>query len=476
MFKKISLFTATAMIISAVGINTCSAAIFDGGDGTENNPYVISTQAQLEIVADLPELNYKLANDISLTGSWTTIGSLGNSFSGTLDGNGHKILNASSTLFKTNEGTIKNLTVENEKKVKNSILVTDNKGSIVNCHVSGEMYPGYRTGGIAGENMTSGIINKCSANVFVSDSSSVSNNSEIGGIAGENRGVISECFSSGSIDTYVNGYANSYYNPQYYHSYSGGIVGRQNGGQTENCYSVLTVKARSGQYGTAYAGGIVGCLALGGASVNNSYAFGAVYATEYEGGICGLKDAGTNVTNSYYNKDTTGCSDTGKGIPKSTLGMKLKSIYTDWDFENVWGINDEINDGYPYLKWQYADEPAGDSVSVEIIAADSTDDSLKFISEVKETGNPDIAYFGTTFIPLSLFDDTDAKSVNVIYDNDEYNIQDGQSFGATLTGIPEQCRDWVFVGKSYTRDSNKKYTWSEAKTASVNNTKLNSVN
>jgi hypothetical protein len=29
--------------------------------------------------------------------------------------------------------------------------------------------------------------------------------------------------------------------------------------------------------------------------------------------------------------------------------MKLQSTFTDWDFNNIWGLNSEINSGYPYL-------------------------------------------------------------------------------------------------------------------------------
>ena len=41
------------------------------------------------------------------------------------------------------------------------------------------------------------------------------------------------------------------------------------------------------------------------------------------------------------------------GDPKTTNEMHAKATYTDWDFENIWGRNDTINDGYPYLRCFY---------------------------------------------------------------------------------------------------------------------------
>ena len=36
--------------------------------------------------------------------------------------------------------------------------------------------------------------------------------------------------------------------------------------------------------------------------------------------------------------------------------MKMKQTYVkDWDFDTVWGIDKNINNGYPYLLWEYPD-------------------------------------------------------------------------------------------------------------------------
>ena len=463
MIKKLSMLITAAVLSGMLPIMNCSANVFAGGDGSPEKPYLIANQEQLAIVADLPDLNYKLINDIELTEKWTTIGSLGDQFSGVFDGDGHKIMNASSTLFNENKGIIKNVSVENSEPVENCIFANRNSGEIFNCAVKGEVKPEYGNIYVAGflmRNLDTGIIRQCSADIVITPNDY--GISYAGGLVAEAYGTISECYVQGNIETRLTKNSNT--------NNTGGIVGMLTNGQINNCYSNVCITARQSAY--MWAGGIAGTIGKNGV-VNNTYAYGNINSVG-RGGICGVSATGSTITNSFYDRNTTGCTDTGKGIPKTTLGMKMQSIYTDWDFDNVWGMSDDINDGYPYLRWQYADAPVN-SAAVEITAASSTDSSLKFISRAEISGEPDISTFGITFIPLSLFEDDSAKSVNVVYDNDEYNIKNGQTYGATLTGIPEQCRDWQFVGKSYIKDSNRKYVWSAAKSASINDTALQNV-
>lgn len=469
--KKLTFLTAAVMMAAMLPAVTCHASVFAGGDGTEAAPYLIETQEQLEVVADLPECSYKLVKDIELTGTWVSLGSLGDKFSGTFDGSGHTIKNASATLFDENQGTIKNLTVENENDVSSSILTTKNTGTIYNCAVLGSLTDVDRgnSGGIARYN--EGTVEQCCAKIGVESSFTYYS---IGCLVGWNadNGVILNSYAEGSIN---------FGKDRYSDGEIGGLVGETRG-LVQNCYASVDLFVPNGCYNgyrvtyRASVGGAVGRIGSNGV-IKNVYSTGKVKVdpNAYYGGLVGVRD-GSSITiqNSFYNRTTSGCSDTGKGIPKSTLGMKMKSVYTDWDFDTVWGISEDRNEGYPYLQWQYADVPE-DSAAVEITGAIAEDNSLKFVTEAEITGTPDISSFGTTFIPLQLFDDENAKSVNVSYDNDEYQLQNGQTYGASLTDIPEQCKDWTFVGKSYLKDSQKRYTWSEAKTASIIDTTLGAI-
>ncbi len=115
------------------------------------------------------------------------------------------------------------------------------------------------------------------------------------------------------------------------------------------------------------------------------------------------------------------------------------------------------------------------SVETEIIKATSTATSLKFISKAIIEGEPEIATFGTTFIPLWLFEENSTDTATVEYNNENYDIQNGQTFGATLTNIPESFKDIKIVGKSYIKTADGNYEWSTAKYATVNDTALKTV-
>jgi LPXTG-site transpeptidase (sortase) family protein len=54
------------------------------------------------------------------------------------------------------------------------------------------------------------------------------------------------------------------------------------------------------------------------------------------GGLVGSGGIGT-VNNSYYDQEVSGLSDTGKGIPKTTLAMKSVNTFTGWD-SGLWRL------------------------------------------------------------------------------------------------------------------------------------------
>ena len=97
-------------------------------------------------------------------------------------------------------------------------------------------------------------------------------------------------------------------------------------------------------------------------SILNSYSTGKVIgSTNYRGGLVGTSAASSTVTDSFYDNETSGQSDTGKGIGKTTFQMKTMPTFTDnssadltgaWDFYSTRDIDSSgtINDGYPYLE------------------------------------------------------------------------------------------------------------------------------
>jgi hypothetical protein len=119
----------------------------------------------------------------------------------------------------------------------------------------------------------------------------------------------------------------------------GGFVGL-NRGEIKNCFFQGIVS------GISVIGGFVG---LNKGEISNSYFSGVVVGdnSETTGGFTGEnseEDSG-EIIYSYYNAETSGQSDIGKGDGKTTDEMKLQSTYENWDFTDIWGINGS----YPYL-------------------------------------------------------------------------------------------------------------------------------
>jgi len=320
----------------------------------EQTEFTITTAEQLAGLAQL--VNYddvrmygktiKLGNDIRLNDTtnwknwassssnlkpWVPIGTATYNFYGTFDGDGHIISGVyinSTTNYQglfgyEKEGTIKNL-------------------GLLAFYIKGGSY----VGGLAGYN-NNGTINNSYA------TGTVEGTSYVGGLVGCNRkdngdGIISNSYAEGTVT--VAGTATIYV---------GGLVGVNNGGMIINSYatSAVTVTINGTGSGTRIVGGLVGYNYYNGI-INNNYAAGEVKltggtgGTEYVGGLVGYNYG--SIYNSYYDKETSKQSDTGKGEPKTTADMKNGILYASLQSgAHVLSMNNwynSINGKYPTLK------------------------------------------------------------------------------------------------------------------------------
>jgi hypothetical protein len=94
-------------------------------------------------------------------------------------------------------------------------------------------------------------------------------------------------------------------------------------------------------------------------TIINCYSTGNVKGTSDLGGLTAYSDiveyngytSNGEIINSYYDSQTSGQDDDdGRGEPRTTAQMKTQSTFINWDFTDIWGINSEINGGYPYLR------------------------------------------------------------------------------------------------------------------------------
>ena len=305
------------------------------GSGTEDDPYLLATAADLKAFRDMAnaeassKLCATLTADIDLGGeAWTPFepssGYVSQAYAGTFDGANHTIkglsVNLTSStgagLFGTVCGaTIKNLRVEGNVSASSSVSV----------------------GGIVGRTQTSATIDSCS-------------------------------FAGTVTSTKKNGAAGT-----------AGIVGRVNAGTlaVTNCANLSDVT------GSGSAAGILGYAGNTKVTIENCYNSGAISGQNYASGICSIgtgKNGKTGKIGNCYNVGTiTGTSDGAyyAGISANFQGAISNSYYAAPVEEKLMsnatatataitspdGLADKLgnafkedtagaNNGYPILVWQ----------------------------------------------------------------------------------------------------------------------------
>jgi len=324
-----SLLVITAILFAMLPLSIARAdgSPFAGGTGEEDNPYQIATADQLDKVRYYLSDHFILIDDIDLNTppfnageGWTPIGTgydgaapdSFDGFKGTFDGKGH---------------TIGNLMVNRPGSKYQGLFASTQGDSVIknvgliDANVQGDVY----VGSLAGYNDHGSIIN-CYAVGKVTGSFA-------GGLVGYNSpGTITRAYTAVNV---VGAFS------------VGGVVGVNNG-TIENSYATGEVS------GSEMTGGLVGHNYR---SIKNSYAIGNLPDSGATiGGLAGYNQDGT-ITNSYYDTDTTGQSDTDKGEGKSTDEMKDQNTYTEWGFGSIWAMDPAVNDGYPYLRQEVVPEP-----------------------------------------------------------------------------------------------------------------------
>ncbi|MDH4241024.1 MAG: hypothetical protein OEW48_15805, partial [Phycisphaerae bacterium] len=259
----------------------------------------------------------------------------------------------------------------------------DDHGTISNCYSSSSVSGNYTVGGLVGKSNRGTITNCCSTGsveglenvggLVGSNDSTITNcysagsvlgTSNIGGLVGYTYwGTITNCYSTGSIsgDWDVGGLLGNNYKGTITNCYStgdvsgdwgvGGLVG-SNRGTITNCYSAGSV------LGTSNIGGLVGYNSRG--TITNCCSTGSVLGDEHVGGLVGYNYKGIGeVTNSFWDIETSGQVSSDGGTGKTTAEMQTMSTFTDagWDFvgetfngiEDIWYIPQQ---DYPHLWWE----------------------------------------------------------------------------------------------------------------------------
>lgn len=337
-------------LIVCIGLTTSHVFPFSGGNGTETDPYQVTTTEDLVKIGESTTYNRKhfiLQDDIDLAGYTFTIAVIapdrnyrkgyyssydGTWFHGTFNGNHHTIKNLTIRgtrqlgLFGRVGGGAQ---IKNLKLIETDIigtgdavagLVGDNHyGDIVDCAVSGSVVGYEDVGGLVGNN--DGMIIRSHSSCFVDGTLAT------GGLIGSNSsGVVMASYSQGTVIG---------------HSSVGGLVGK--GGSLKSCYSISYV------HGMKSAGGLVGSSC----DISTSYSASVVIGEEFVGGLVG--QGGDKIIGGLWDTETSGLLVSSGGVGLTTIEMADPEILglNGFALDPNWLLTDTYT--YPSLAWNVKD-------------------------------------------------------------------------------------------------------------------------
>ena len=336
MKKTLSVILSLVMVFSIIAMIPFTATATElTGDGSADNPYLISDYAELKAFAEKVNLGQydacaKLKNDIickndpndtEYAKDWVPIGEKSSkAYKGTFDGQGHSIIGLS------------NQDISSAPDLAGLFGSVGSNGKIKNLSIKeANLKAKSRVGAVAGEN--SGTISYC-ANY--SDMNVSSGANEVGGIVGYNNGgaTITCCFNSGNITCSAE------------NVYLGGIAGGNVSSTIENCYNAGDINATGTDM--VQVGGITGENIYTNVKIENCYNVGGITGdasnTELVGALVGYNISlyGGEIKNSYYDYEYSLAYE-ASGIGYSDETVK-SSYYRYYSGDNVIGTeNDQMN-------------------------------------------------------------------------------------------------------------------------------------
>jgi hypothetical protein len=367
---------------------------YSGGTGMPDDPYLISTPADLLALAADPNdwaYHFRMTADIDMaavpTETTCIIGDRTFPFKGTFDGAGKRILHftcictdgermglfghirgmyaevrdlclidpnvdggvgtsTGALVGHLGTGTVTRCHVEGAQ-VSGYIavggLVGWNYGTIIECTAQGEVVGDYSVGGLTGICAWDAQVRDCRADVHVTGSS------RVGGLAGGGTLATIQWSSAGGS---ASGWSDV-----------GGLVGCSEGATISNCYSTTSVM------GNSLIGGLIGycdmsCKCSAGSLpsvIRNSYSVGPVIGVADTGGLIGMNEPNCVVQNCFWDTQTSGMTASAEGTGLPTVQLQVRRTFTNawWSFTaqpaggEYWTIRREPQ--YPIPAWQIID-------------------------------------------------------------------------------------------------------------------------
>lgn len=437
------------------------------GEGTEENPFLVKTEADLTKLAEfvnagetLAGYYIKLENDIALNGAFTQIGSRTKAFSGVFDGNGKTISNMTLEgndylgMFAILKGaTVKNLTIEGTvvgTRGVNGLLAGQLQGGtlVENVTVKGSVSGGGSdVGGIAGDTVKNGegnvvvknCVNYAEITVTMAKPGAVG---AAGGIIGATaaglESLVINCSNHGKVSTTS--------------TFGGGIIGllRVVSGNTNykvsGCYNYGDIS------GAIQVGGIVGgsrdrienSYTLSTAKINGSAAIDLILdgkATTYIGAIVGRLETSAAIRTAGGLCDADGNPITVKitAVLDTDGGTLPEGVTSPAEIIAETAVLGQlpvpVKEGYRFVRWE-----------LKVVSGEGDDQTISYVAVTEST-----VFQGPAHTVELVARYVEQVTITVNADGGEYNgettitLDKGGKLAADALGVPAK-EGYTFLG------------------------------
>ena len=322
------------LLLCILSLALPARAKYGGGSGTAEDPYLIYTAEQMNMIGAEPndwDKHFKLMSDIDL-GAYvgTSFNIIGTgrlpSFTGTFDGGGHKISNF--TYTSVDKRSVGLFGYIDDPKARISSL------GLIDPNVDGGI--GIAVGSLVGW-LAQGAVTDC----YVANGA-ISGRSPVGGLVGNNSGTIRDCHATGNVAGLytVGGLVG-------YNRKSGGDDWSRNTGVVERCSSTGTVfgdGAIGGLVGTNNEGTVIDCSSTAGTAggedvgglvggnsgfIANGYSECDIVGENGVGGLVGRNDGVVVASCSY--SSVNGAKEVGGLVGHNSFDGQIHNSYASGD-------------------------------------------------------------------------------------------------------------------------------------------------
>ena len=184
---------------------------------------------------------------------------------------------------------------------------------VVNCYATGNVTGECGVGGLIGHGSLN-ISNSYATGNVTGTGSSFLGTTGVGGLVGSFWGEITNSYAMGSVTGKLN---------------VGGLVGRSYSGKITNSFASGNVR------GDSIVGGLVGWNGSERSEVVNSFASGTITRRgQNVGGLVGQNSGTVSPTS----------------VMRTAAQMRQQSTFITWDFDKIWRITPNRNNGFPHLR------------------------------------------------------------------------------------------------------------------------------